>query len=132
MPSKVKPNLLPGLPVGCRLSGKIYEGVLIEEDAMYDAWHVRLFERPTGLAAELNYACLMVYTTCLVAPRLPAVRTRISGWRWTCPECDTENENDTSTVSVRKVRCEDCGREFNAVLTDADDDVLVEGCPFPE
>lgn len=136
MPRSQKPkeklNLLPGLPVGCRLSGKTYDGVLLEEDAMYEAWHVRLFERPAGLDPSLNYRCLMVYTNCLVSPSRQMVRVKVSGWRWGCPHCDHENEEDTSTISVRKVRCSECGHEYDGVLTDADDDILVEGCPFPE
>ena len=134
--SKVSPkerlNLLPGLPVGCKLSGQTYEGVLIEEDALYDAWHVRLFSRPAGLDPSLNYHCLMIYTNHLVKPARQAVRVKVSGWRWECLHCGHENEEDTSTISVRKVRCSECGREYDGVLVDADDDILVEGCPFPE
>lgn len=99
---------------------------------MYEAWHVKSLERLNGMPMELNYHSVMIYTNCLRPATMPAVRVKISGWRWECPHCSHENENDTSTIPVAKLRCSECSREFNGVLTDADDDILVEGCPFPE
>lgn len=99
---------------------------------MYEAWHVRLYSRPPGMDTSINYHSVMVFTTALQQPLHPVVRVKISGWRWECPTCKHENEDDTSTTATKLLICGECGAKNEGVLVDADDDILMEGNPFPE
>lgn len=111
---------------------KLLTGVLIEQDPMYDAWHVRLHSRPPGLDEAIKHHSVMVDEDRLLEPAAPVTKATINGVRWTCTKCKHENESDGATHAHVVSCCSECRCLHNIVLTDADSDILTAGNPFPE
>lgn len=114
-------------------SGKTISGVLIEEDALYEAWHVRCHIRPDGLPHPISERSVMVFTNALLPPAHPVTRMRVTAWNWDCPHCQSVNvEHGKSVQSQQILVCSNCTKKSEGVLVDIDDDILREGSPFPE
>ena len=97
---------------------------------MYDAWHVRLNTPVKVDGVETN--TVMVMEDDLVSVPDPIVQVVITSFEWKCPNCDHDNRNDTSTEAMRGLVCSECKQHVYGVLVDSGNDILIEGCPFPE
>lgn len=114
--------------------GKKLLGVLVEEDAMYEAWHVRLREKVRflafGSAVFTDLVSVMTYD--LKPPKAPIVSIHIHKIEWTCPHCGASNVDTERALSAMSLTCFNCHKLAEGVLVDSNNEILLEGQPFPE
>lgn len=122
------------MPVEFKSSdGKILHGVLLEQDALYEAWHVRLDQKVNVPALDSVMTNLvMVMSHDLRNPTDAVVPVTITGYEWTCPNCGEEQQEDTSTDTVSSLCCPTCRSFVHGVLVDRNREILINGAPFPE